>query len=90
MVHCNPADCVHVVILRSKCQRLSITTEELAKFWWQILMATQINNFACTCWLEHGADLTATNNEGYTALGLAVGVGNKNGKLYHRQTMVSV
>ncbi|KAK2548548.1 Ankyrin repeat family A protein 2 [Acropora cervicornis] len=31
--------------------------------------------------LEHGADITATNNEGYTALGLAVSLGNKNGKL---------
>lgn len=30
--------------------------------------------------LEHGADLTATNNEGHTALSLAVGVGNKNGE----------
>ena len=30
--------------------------------------------------VEHGADLTATNNEGHTALSLAVGVGNKNGK----------
>lgn len=29
---------------------------------------------------EHGADLTATNNEGQTAMSLAVGVGNKNGK----------
>lgn len=28
--------------------------------------------------LEHGADLTATNNEGHTALSLALGVGNKN------------
>ena len=32
-------------------------------------------------YLEHGADITATNNEGYTALGLAVSLGNKNGKL---------
>ena len=31
-------------------------------------------------YLEHGADLTATNNEGNTALSLAVGVGNKNGE----------
>ena len=31
-------------------------------------------------YLEHGADLTATNNEGHTALSLAVGVGNKNGE----------
>ena len=31
-------------------------------------------------YIEHGADLTATNNEGHTALSLAVGVGNKNGK----------
>ena len=29
---------------------------------------------------EHGADLTATNNEGQTAMSLAVGIGNKNGK----------
>ncbi|EDO33609.1 predicted protein [Nematostella vectensis] len=28
--------------------------------------------------LEHGADLTATNNEGQTALAIAVGMGNKN------------
>ncbi|KAL9982185.1 hypothetical protein ACROYT_G010996 [Oculina patagonica] len=28
--------------------------------------------------MQHGADLTATNNEGHTALSLAVGVGNKN------------
>ena len=38
--------------------------------------------FTFFCYLEHGADLTATNNEGYTALSLAVGVGNKNGKCY--------
>ena len=30
--------------------------------------------------VEHGADITATNNEGYTALSLAVSLGNKNGK----------
>lgn len=29
---------------------------------------------------EHGADLTATNNEGQTAMSLAVGIDNKNGK----------